>query len=153
MNKTRKIFAIVTQLTLTQWIILLVSVLMSPFITLSLKFLGFKRTINTIKKLVPVDKNNLKSLTYETLQEAHSIAYTVKLITNHSVVKSSCLCQSLLCYFWLNLKNIPSKIIIGVSTINNIKFGAHAWVEYDNQPLNESLLEVKEHSILYENCQ
>lgn len=47
----------------------------------------------------------------------------------------NCLSRSLTLWFLLHRRNISSVIIIGTRRIKGV-FAAHAWVEYQNKPLN-----------------
>jgi len=61
------------------------------------------------------------------------------------VPAASCLTQSLSLHYLLNRAGYDSQIRIGVAKEPNAAFGAHAWVEYEGEPLLSTVKEVEQY--------
>ena len=54
----------------------------------------------------------------------------------YSIYPADCLTRSLVLQYVLLRRSIPGRLVLGVRTLTG-RFEAHAWVEYQDTPLNE----------------
>ena len=70
--------------------------------------------------------------------DAHHVARLIELGNRrYSIYPADCLTRSLVLQYVLIRQGIESELCLGVRTITG-QFEAHAWVEVDNMPLNET---------------
>ena len=93
-----------------------------------------KRTQSLLNSLLP-PKVVHKAEDNETVWKTSRI---VQLATRFNFLWSNCLRRSLVLWFLLCRQGIESKLHIGVKQEEG-QFAAHAWVEWNNIPLNDSL--------------
>ena len=120
------------QLSLLQWWIILVAILMLPMITLSLKLSGFKQTKNRMSQFIPRNVADV-SAREDDLSRARFISRAVAIAGNHGLFKANCLKQSLLLWWLLARRGITTEIQFGSQMKSEEDFGAHAWVELDGE--------------------
>jgi hypothetical protein len=73
----------------------------------------------------------------------------VKAGAHYGLGHPTCLEQSLVLWYLLQRQRIPARFRIGVRTVAG-KFEAHAWVEYEGTPLNQSEEELHQHYAAFE---
>ena len=122
------------ELTALQWWIILVAIFTLPVIVLSLRLSGFKQTKNRMSRLIPDRKANILSRD-DDLSRAQLISRAVAIAGNHGLFKANCLKQSLLLWWLLARRGIPSELKLGTQKIPQDTFSAHAWVEYNGVAL------------------
>ena len=67
---------------------------------------------------------------------ARAFAARVDAVANRMPIRPRCLARSLLVAAFLRRWNMPAELVIGV--LPGRSFAAHAWVERDGQPLNDT---------------
>jgi hypothetical protein len=125
-----------SELSPLQWWIILVAVFMLPVIALSLKLFGFKQTKKRMSRLIPNTIDGIPAREDE-LSRAQLISRAVAIAGNHGLYKANCLKQSLLLWWLLARRGIPSEIKLGTQKIPQEIFNAHAWVEYKGEVLGD----------------
>ena len=124
------------QLSLLQWWIILVALLSLPMIALSLSLSGFKQTKNRMSRFIPTSMNNI-SAREQDLSRAKLISCAVAIAGNHCIYHANCLKQSLLLWWLLARRGIPTELKLGAPNLPQETFSAHAWVEYNGEALDD----------------
>lgn len=114
-------------LTVTEWRVLLLSILLLPMIALVLQFKGFKWTQTLLSKHLS-EKHGILIPEDEQLKIAQSVARVISIAANHGFYSANCLKKSLLTWWLLRRRGIPIELKIGVNKDVG-DFNAHAWVE------------------------
>lgn len=128
-------FQRLAELDWTARLLLFQAFLLLPFIALSLKLFGIKRTQTILAKLFPLGESPPVPD-----KKRQLIAYRVKTINlaaSQYPTWANCLKKSLLLWSLLRRQGIDSNLRIGVNKASD-EFEAHAWVEYEGVALNES---------------
>lgn len=102
-------------------------------VKLSLRAAGLRRTLRAIHRLAPPSRAT-RDVPYDEVERAARRVATVAAFFPGRV---ACLEQSLTLYWLLRRARIPASFRIGVLPS---QFAAHAWVEYDGEPVLESEL-------------
>ena len=105
-----------------------------PFVSLSLRWHGFRATQSFLQKLL-----SLTAAERDSSLAAERLALTAHLVNSadrYGLIHASCLAKSLTLWWLLERQGIASDLRIGVRKENR-KFEAHAWVERDGAALNE----------------
>lgn len=102
-------------------------------VKLSLHLIGLRRTLRTIRRLAPPERA-MREVEYESVER---VARRVALAAAFFPGRVACLEQSLALYWILQRAGVPAAFRIGALPS---QFAAHAWVEYDGQPVLESEL-------------
>ena len=135
------------ELTVSEWRILLLSMLILPVIAVSLRIKGLKWTQCVLSKRLPsVAKSSLSQS--EQLKHAESIARMVTAAANHGLYRTNCLKIALTTWWLLKRKGIEAKLKIGTN-IGSGKFSAHAWIEHQDTILIEGPGVREHYSTLY----
>ncbi len=98
-----------------------------------------RRNINNLplKKIVAkISKPNLPSNYTSNNKDSHYIAKTVRYIkglSRRAPFKSNCYDRALTLKYFLNKKEIPSALCLGVATSAEIDLEAHAWIEHQGK--------------------
>ena len=132
-NRLRQLAA----LSLLQWWIILVALFTLPMIALSLRLSGFKQTKERLFRSIP-NKINGISTSEQDLLHARHISRAVAIAGNHGLFKVNCLKQSLLLWWLLARRGIPTELKLGTQKLPQETFSAHAWVEYKGNVLGDS---------------
>ena len=106
-----------------------------PLIHLCIKLLGLNITQAILAKFQKRIPNELPPDSKLHLTRARHIFRYTRL---HGPFKGNCLSRSVLMQLLLQNQGICSQMIIGVR-FNDREFKAHAWLERDGKPLNESM--------------
>ena len=125
-----------TYLKLSPWErrLLWYALMLFPIITLSLKLGGLGRTQKLILRLsVPLPQ---VSVQYQ-LARVWQTARIVNIVSRYYFFWHNCLRQSLILWWLLRNQGMVSELRIGVQCQGK-QFQAHAWVEYEGYPLNDS---------------
>lgn len=105
-----------------------------PAIVLSLKIFGFRGTKRLLSSLSPCPANRR----CPNVGQARRYGKATNIAANKCLVAANCLPRSL-CHWWLlRFTGCDSEIRFGVTKERKI-LQAHAWVEFDGQPLNDTL--------------
>jgi hypothetical protein len=105
-----------------------------PVLTVSLKLRGFQATKNSLQRLLAN-----KASREDSQAERSAVEITSRMVlaaARHSPIPCTCLERSLALWWLLARQGITAQLRIGVRK-DRQKFGAHAWVECNGQPLGE----------------
>jgi len=105
-----------------------------PFVSLSLRWRGFRATQSFLQKLL-----SLTAAERDSSLAAERLALTAHLVNSadrYGLIHASCLAKSLTLWWLLERQGIASDLRIGIRKENG-KFEAHAWVERAGAALNE----------------
>ena len=116
------------QLSIFEFKVLLLSILLLPILALAIKFKGFKWTQTLLSKHLP-KKHGILIPEDEQLKVARSVARMVSVAANYGFYSANCLKKSLLTWWLLRRRGIAIELKIGVNKGAG-DFNAHAWVEY-----------------------
>ena len=125
------------ELTLTEWWLILVAVVMLPVVALSLRLGGFNRTKNLLSKFLAKDPGENR-LQKQGTNQAKTIARMVSIAARYGPYRANCLKQSMVLWWLLGRRGLESEIRFGVRKEPDEEFGAHAWVEYEGINLIDS---------------
>ncbi len=109
------------------------SALVITTVKLSLHLMGLRRTLRAIHRLAPPGSAT-REVDYESVER---VARRVATVAAFFPARVACLEQSLTLYWLLLRARVSVTFRIGVLPS---QFAAHAWVEYDGQPVLESEL-------------
>ena len=124
-------------LSLEEWWLLLVAMVLLPVVAISLRMRGFKHTQNSIRRFIP-DISNLREPGEIEMEKARIIARMVTVAAGHGAYRANCLKQSLVIWWLLGRRRIKSQIVFGVPKEAVENFNAHAWVECNGINLSDS---------------
>ena len=116
------------QLSIFEFKVLLLSILLLPILALAIKFRGLKWTQAILSNHLP-KKPKISIPEYKQLEEARSVARMVSVAANYGFYSANCLKKSLLTWWLLRRRVVAIEIKIGVNK-NAGDFSAHAWVEF-----------------------
>ena len=120
-------------LTMAEWSVLLLSMLLLPVIALALRFKGF----NWTKSFLSGNFSSAVKFSAsedEQLKIALSVSRMVFVAANYGPYRANCLKKSLLIWWLLGRRGITTNLKIGVNKLDD-DFNAHAWVEYRGNTL------------------
>ncbi len=123
-------------LSIAEWQVLLLSLLLLPMIALALKLKGLKwtqallTTYQTKNSTIPIPENLQ-------LRLAQGTAHMVSVAANHGPYRANCLKKSLAIWWLLKREGITTELSIGVNKESG-NFNAHAWVEWQGIVLVDS---------------
>lgn len=113
------------------------------FLEISLQFMGFKKTIKLLDLLFrKVRIPNTEGFAY--LDSALTIFNRIK---ETEFLKGKCLSQSLALQFILRRRSIASELVVGTYIKEGVLF-AHAWLERENEVLNDHPYIVSQYKVL-----
>jgi hypothetical protein len=121
-----------------QWRVVFASVVLLAPIQLMLKSRGLKWTAALLAA------RSDRPLGVSNRAEAASIAEAVSLVAGRRVVGALCLGRSLLLWFLLRRRGMDAQLVVGTNAPVDDTWMAHAWVELDEQPINDAA-DVREH--------
>jgi len=110
------------------------AVVLLPFVSLSLRWRGFRATQAFLQKVLSLAGSNPGAASL--LERSVLTAHLVNSADRYGIIRSSCLAKSLALWWLLERQGIASHLRIGIRKENE-KFEAHAWVERDGAALNE----------------
>jgi hypothetical protein len=125
--------ALLRSLTREQWRVVFESVLLLPFVQISLHVRGFTPTADMLARrsqrpAVPADP-----------ADARPLGEAVGLVAGRSVVGARCLARSLVLWFLLRRRGVDAELVIGAEAPRGGELPAHAWVEVAGEPVNDAL--------------
>jgi hypothetical protein len=109
------------------------AVILFPFVILSLRFRGFKKTKASLQSKLP---SNLNAPDPQPTETVRTICRMVKAGAHYGMVHPNCLEESLVLWYFLQREDLPAALRIGVRKSQE-RFEAHAWVEYYGVALNQ----------------
>lgn len=114
--------------------VLLQALFLLPLVVLGLWLTGFNRTQSMLTNRLPggdlsIDKNKLP--------QAYIIAKMVRVASTHGLCRATCLPQALLLRWFLRRRGIDSSLRFGANKTET-QLEAHAWVEVDGVPVNDT---------------
>jgi hypothetical protein len=119
-------------LSLAQWRVVLVSLLMLPAIQIALRCRGFGWTAHVLAARSDV------TLRAADISEATAAAHAVSIVAGRPVVGARCLGRSLLLWFLLRRRGVDAILAVGALPAAQGDLDAHAWVEVDGRPVNDA---------------
>jgi Transglutaminase-like superfamily len=121
-----------------QWRVVVTSVVLLAPIQVMLKSQSFKKTaiVLAARSDRPLGKNDPAL--------ARSMAEAVSLVAGRKVVGALCLGRSLLLWFLLRRRGMDAELVVGTKSAVDEEWMAHAWVEVDSQPVNDTA-DVRDH--------
>ncbi len=129
------------QLSAWQWLVMLGSVIIVPYIYSCLRLCGYKKTLNGVRS-ADTARSGLSAGDEAAL--AKQMAYAMAVAVKFGFWKPNCLTRSLALGWFLGRRGIPFEIRIGVPdgvlstfSTDGPTFTAHAWVESSGVVLNE----------------
>jgi Transglutaminase-like superfamily len=117
-------------------ILLIESLLLLPLTALTMRALGFRRwksILMTMSRIVERDSAIKEKFDF---LKALPTAEMVKVAARHGIYHANCLDQSLVLWWLLARQGIESDLRFGARKDDG--FEAHAWVEVEGVPVNES---------------
>ena len=100
-------------------------------VTMALRLVGYGRLSRWVPGCAP------RSIRAEHKQTAVRYAFWIRLAARAQPFEALCLAQSVTLHAWLRGQGIPSHLKIGVVKAG-AQLAAHAWVELDGTPVNDS---------------
>ena len=125
--------ALLRSLTPEQWRVAMESLLLMPFVQLSLRARGFTRTAGVL-----VEHSQRRALPSNP-EDARRLGDAVGLVAGRSVVGARCLGRSLVLWFLLRRRGVDAELVIGAEAPRGGQLPAHAWVEVGGEPVNDAL--------------
>ena len=108
---------------------------MLPLINVLLGVLGYVRLLRLIETLTPFQKE--APLNADTLQTAKAQARMVVIAATYGFYRATCLRKSLLVLYLLRQRGIPGQLHFGARIVN-AQLEAHAWVEWQDEVINDA---------------
>jgi transglutaminase superfamily protein len=115
-------------LTMFEWWLMLIVMLLLPVIALSLRIVEYNKTKNLLGHLIS-EISGQKDPDPHEIEKARTIARMVAVAAGHGPYIANCLKQSIVLWWMLARHGISSEIIFGATKEKKDSFGAHAWVE------------------------
>ena len=109
------------------------AVILLPWVMLSLRLRGFKRTQARLQEKLSRVSRQPENVAGSIVQTA---CHMVKAAGRRGLAHPNCLEESLVLWYFLRRENIPAALRIGVRKTQG-EFEAHAWVEYQGAILNQ----------------
>jgi hypothetical protein len=119
-------------LTWQQWRVVAASLLLVPLVQISLRTQGFMRTAAMLAR------RSQRSAVAADPREARALGEAVGLVAGRSFVGARCLGRSLALWFLLRRLGVDAELVIGAEAPRGRELPAHAWVEVDGEPVNDT---------------
>ena len=121
------------ELSLFEWRVMLVAMVLLPLVALSLRIVEFNKTRNILGHFIPDEsgqkEQNPSEIDTTEIERARVIARMVAVAAGHGPYRANCLKQSLVLWWLLAVQGIASEIKFGVQRESEQFVGGHAWVE------------------------
>jgi hypothetical protein len=115
---------------------LIESLLLLPLTALGIRSVGFRRWKSILITITRIIESDSAIIDKSSFPKALLTADMVKRASWHGIYRANCLEQSLVLWWLLSRQGIESDLRFGVRKGGG--FEAHAWVEVERVPLNES---------------
>ena len=112
--------------------------LLLPLTALGIRAIGFRRWKSALLTISRILESNSAIKDKPGFLKAHVTAEMVKIAAWHGLYRGNCLEQSLVLWWLLDRQGIESELRFGARKGSD-KVEAHAWVEVERVPLNDSL--------------
>lgn len=109
--------------------------LLMPLMDLSLRLLGYQRSLLWLARYTPPPCLETDALS---LAHAQRCADLARVVGAQSLWPTTCLRQALAVWWLLRRRHLPAELKIGVMRQTGIPFQAHAWVELAGYALDPS---------------
>ena len=109
------------------------AVLLLPWVMLSLRIRGFKKTQANLQEKLPRATQERGTGASRAIQ---TVCRMVRAAGRHGLADPNCLEESLVLWYFLQQESVPAALRIGVRKSQG-EFQAHAWVEYQGTALNQ----------------
>jgi hypothetical protein len=116
-----------------------------PWISFSIRYLGYSRTRKLLSGLTK--QTDFRQANAAELAQAQRNAELLLIAGRRGLISATCLRQSVLLEYWLKRRGLAAEIKIGVRREQDL-FDAHAWVELNGVALAQDSLE--HHHILHD---
>ncbi len=121
------------ELSLFEWWVMLVAMVLLPLVALSLRLVEFKKTRNILSHFISDGSGqkdlNPSEIDTTDIERACVIGRMVAVAAWHGPYRANCLKQSLVLWWLLAVQGIASEIKFGVQRESEQFVGGHAWVE------------------------
>ena len=118
------------------WMLVKLQVLL-PAIGAALHLLDYQRTCELLRRGIPEHATGNRGVDQESdIERAQRIARLVGIAANDGLYRATCLRQSLALWWLLRRRGMAAELRIGVRKDGD-GFHAHAWVELEDQALND----------------
>lgn len=124
-------------LTLKEWWLLLVSIILLPIAALLIWFVGFNRSQSLLSHFTTTGIKRNDSTT-SAMEDVRIISRMVRIAVNHGPWRANCLKQAFVLWWLLDRRGLNSEIKFGVEKTSDDAINAHAWVEYNGMNLCEA---------------
>ena len=108
------------------------AVILLPMVRASLRLRGYNQTFATLQKRL----TSTAAQQSESREVVQKTSRMVRAALRHSLIKYTCLEESLTLWYLLQKQGVSTQLRIGVRKTGG-KFEAHAWVEYESVALNQ----------------
>jgi hypothetical protein len=118
-------------LSLAQWRVVLVSLVLLPAIQFALRVRGFKWTARQLAARSDVAAASVD------VAKASAAADAIAIVAGRRMVGARCLGRSLLLWFLLRRQGTDAELVVGAEAARAATLSAHAWVEVAGHPVND----------------
>jgi hypothetical protein len=115
-----------------QWRSIVASIVLVPVVQLSLRLRGFTRTAGRLQRW------SHRRAVAARPDDARPVAEAVAIVAGRRVLGARCLARSMVLWFLLRRRGIDAELRIGADLVDGV-LAAHAWVEVENEPVNDDL--------------
>ena len=122
------------ELSISERLTFLQALFLLPLAGLVLRFGRYQSVFSVLLKVTPLKE---RRSTADPLREARRTAELVNAAVRRGPYDATCLRRSLVLWWLLRRRGIDSRLRIGARTDGD-NFSAHAWVEYQDDVLNDS---------------
>ena len=119
-------------LTPADWWVIGQALFLLPVTALALHVMGFNRWFAVLNRWVRGDV----SLVPDAVARAERIWQLMRMASRYGLYRGNCLSRSLTLWWLLRQQGLCGELRIGVHKVAG-RIQAHAWIEYDERPLNE----------------
>ena len=106
-----------------------------PVVAVALRIGRFGAVVTTLERTSRREMNMRRPIA--TPEEARALAEMVTLASDHGLVRGNCLHRSLVTWWLLRRRGAPAVVRLGAGRVLNQNMGFHAWVECDDQVVND----------------
>jgi len=118
-----------------------------PMVVLELRLFGFRMCVLHLARWNAVGSECSLTQPADALNQAQQTARAVSFAARHGICRASCLHQSLVLWWLLRRQGLKAAFRIGVR-IESGNIEAHAWLEYQGQPLHQQADVLDEFTVL-----
>lgn len=123
----------IRSLSFRQLRVLAASLMLMPMVQFALRRKGFSRTAGALAA------RSDRPVRTASPADVRELAVPVGMVASRKVVGAACLGRSLVLWFLARRRGFDVELVIGAAAPQDGVLPAHAWVEYDGVPVNDSL--------------